>query len=109
MSDRAVRLCVSLSEWPEMQFRVNPLHIAVIWVLVVISAVAVALVSHLNRQQYAQLGALEREANQMNADYGRYLLEQSAWGSLQRVENMAAQKLDMRSPEPEEILMVKRN
>ncbi|MGB1807724.1 MAG: cell division protein FtsL, partial [Porticoccaceae bacterium] len=42
-------------------------------------------------------------------DYGRYLLEQSAWGSLQRVETMAAQKLEMRSPEPEEILMVKRN
>ena len=80
-----------------MQFRVSPLPIAVIWVLVVVSAVAVALVSHLSRQQYAQLGALEREANQMNADYGRYLLEQSAWGSLQRVENMAAQKLDMRS------------
>jgi cell division protein FtsL len=52
---------------------------------------------------------MEREANQMNADYGRYLLEQSAWGSLQRIENMAAQKLDMRSPEPEEILIVKRN
>ena len=87
----------------------SPLRIAIIWVLVVVSALAVALVSHLSRQQYAQLGMMEREANQMNADYGRYLLEQSAWGSLQRIENMAAQKLDMRSPEPEEILIVKRN
>lgn len=92
-----------------MQFRVGALQIALLWILVVVSAVSVALVSHINRQLYAQLGALEREANQMNADYGRYLLEQSAWGSLQRVETMAAQKLEMRSPEPEEILMVKRN
>lgn len=109
MCGRAVQLCVSPNEWLEMQFRVSPLQIAVVWVLVVASAVSVALVSHLNRQLYAQLGALERQANQMNADYGRYLLEQSAWGSLQRVENMAAQKLDMRGPEPEEILMIKRN
>ena len=88
---------------------VTPLRIAVLWVSVIITALAVALVSHICRQQYAQLGAMEREVNQMNADYGRYLLEQSAWGSLQRIENMAAQKLDMRSPEPEEIMMVKRN
>lgn len=88
---------------------VTPLRIGVLWVSVIVTALGVALVSHICRQQYAQLGAMEREANQMNADYGRYLLEQSAWGSLQRIENMAAQKLDMRSPEPEEIMMVKRN
>jgi cell division protein FtsL len=34
----------------------SPLRIAIIWVLVVVSALAVALVSHLSRQQYAQLG-----------------------------------------------------
>jgi cell division protein FtsL len=51
---------------------------------------------------------MEREANQLQVDYGKYLLEQSAWGSLQRIENMAANNLQMRSPQPEEILMIKR-
>ncbi len=92
-----------------MKLGVSPLRIALMWLLVVASALAVALVSHLCRQQYAELTAMKRAANQMDVDYGRYLLEQSAWGSLQRIENMAVQKLDMRSPQPEEILMVKRN
>lgn len=84
------------------------LRIALLWVVVVVSALAVAFVSHLCREKYAQLTAMEREANQLQVDYGKYLLEQSAWGSLQRIENMAANTLQMRSPRPEEILMIKR-
>jgi cell division protein FtsL len=83
------------------------LRLALLWILVLVSAVSVALVSHLCRQQYAELMALQREASQMDEDYGKYLLEQSAWGSLQRIENKAVQELKMRSPRPDEILMVK--
>ena len=53
------------------------------------SALAVAFVSHVCRQKYDQLTALEREKNQLQVAYGKYLLEQSAWGSLQRIETMA--------------------
>ena len=84
------------------------LRIGLLWVVVVVSALAVAFVSHLCREKYSQLTAMEREANQLQVDYGKYLLEQSAWGSLQRIENMAANTLQMRSPQPEEILMIKR-
>jgi cell division protein FtsL len=83
------------------------LRLALLWILVLVSAVSVALVSHLCRQQYAELMALQREASQMDEDYGKYLLEQSAWGSLQRIETKAVQELKMRSPRPDEILMVK--
>lgn len=84
------------------------LRIALLWIVVVVSALAVTFVSHLCREKYSQLTAMEREANQLQVDYGKYLLEQSAWGSLQRIENMAANTLQMRSPQPEEILMIKR-
>ena len=83
------------------------LRLALLWILVLVSAVSVALVSHLCRQQYAELMALQRDASQMDEDYGKYLLEQSAWGSLQRIETKAVQELKMRSPRPDEILMVK--
>ncbi len=83
------------------------LRLGLLWMLVLVSAVSVALVSHLCRQQYAELMALQREASQMDEDYGKYLLEQSAWGSLQRIETKAVQELKMRSPRPDEILMVK--
>ena len=86
----------------------SPLRIALLWILVVVSALSVAFVSHLCREKYTELTAMEREANQLQVDYGKYLLEQSAWGSLQRIENMAAKNLQMHSPLPEEILMIKR-
>ena len=90
-----------------MLFNAGLWRVVVLWVLVLISAIAVGLVSHLSRQQYAQLMILEREASQLDEDYGKYLLEQSAWGSLQRVETVAAQQLNMHSPQSGEILMVK--
>ena len=86
----------------------GPLRIAGLWLLVVVSALAVAFVSHQCREMYGQLAALERQANQLDLDYGKYLLEQSAWGSLQRIETKAASSLRMRSPQPDEILMIKR-
>lgn len=86
----------------------NPWWIALLWVAVIASALSVAFVSHLCRQQYAELTAKERYANQLQVAYGQYLLEQSAWGSLQRIETAAAKNLNMHTPAPEEIVMVKR-
>ena len=84
-----------------------PVRIGVLWLLVLSSALAVAFVSHVCRQKYDQLTALEREKNQLQVAYGKYLLEQSAWGSLQRIETMAKDSLSMHSPQPQEIMMVK--
>ena len=88
-------------------FAAGTLRLGLLWILVLVSAISVALVSHLCRQQYAELMALEREASQMDENYGKYLLEQSAWGSLQRIETKAVQELKMRTPRPDEILMVR--
>lgn len=83
------------------------LQVIALWMLVLVSAMTVAYVSHVCRQKYDQLTALERENNQLQVAYGKYLLEQSAWGSLQRIETMAMEGLDMHSPQPQEIIMVK--
>ena len=85
---------------------VRLLQVMVLWLVVVISAVSVAFVSHLCRQQYAQLAAAERLGNQLKADYGRFILEQSTWGSLQRVESMATDRLNMHSPPASDMLIV---
>ena len=83
------------------------LRIGLLWSAVIASAVAIAYYSHICREQYAQLTALQREANELQVEYGRYLLEQSAWGSLQRVESMAINELGMHTPQVGEIVMVK--
>ena len=82
-------------------------QIASLWVLVVVTAISVAYVSHLCREKYAELVMLEGEASQMQVEYGRYLLEQSAWGSLQRIEMSAMAKFNMHSPQSDEIVIVK--
>ena len=89
-----------------MLVRVEFIRLALLWLAVVFSAVAVAYYSHLCRQTYGELTAMEREANQLQVDYGRYLLEQSAWGSLQRVDSMARDRLQMDTPQASEIVMV---
>jgi len=50
---------------------------------------------------------MQREANQLQVEYGRYLLEQSAVGSFQRVEATATDGLQMHTPEADEIVMIK--
>ena len=83
------------------------LRIGLLWSAVIASAVAIAYYSHICREQYTQLTALQREANELQVEYGRYLLEQSAWGSLQRVESMAMNELGMHTPTVGEVVMVK--
>ncbi len=90
-----------------VKFSSMPLQVATVWSLLVITAISVAYVSHLCREQYAELVSLESSANQMQIDYGRYLLEQSAWGSLQRIETSAIEKFTMRSPRSAEIVIVR--
>jgi cell division protein FtsL len=83
------------------------LQVAIVWLSLIITAISVAYVSHLCREQYAELVGLEASANQMQFDYGRYLLEQSAWGSLQRIETSAIEKFSMHSPKSAEIVIVR--
>jgi cell division protein FtsL len=81
--------------------------VGLLWVAVVVSALAITHYSHVSRQTYGQLTAMQREANQLQVEYGRYLLEQSAVGSLQRVETTATDGLQMHTPDADEIVMIK--
>jgi cell division protein FtsL len=79
---------------------------ALLWLAVLGSAVAVVYVSHLCRQLYTELSLLERETNGLQVEWGRYLLEQSAWASPSRVEQLARTRLDMVVPQADDIVMV---
>lgn len=83
------------------------MRIAILWVLVTATGLMVAYVSHICRERYAELAALENEANALQIDFGRYLLEQSAWGSLQRIEMSATNEFNMRNPKPDEIVIIR--
>ena len=106
-------LCASRSGWLKVAKSsqsigyFSAVQIVGLWLSVVVTAISVAYVGHVCREKYAQLVGLEIRANQLQIDYGRYLLEQSAWGSLQRVELSAVERFDMHSPSSEEIIIVR--
>lgn len=83
------------------------------WVLVISATVLVALTalgvvysSFETRRLVAQHQQLLNQKNAMQVEWGQLLLEQSTWGSYNRVEQLAGDKLKMRVPSPSEIVMV---
>ncbi len=81
--------------------------LAVLWFLVLASALGVVGVTQDSRQQINRLEQLRREASSLQVEWGRYLLEQSTWAAYSRVENLALSELNMRVPAVDQIVMVK--
>jgi cell division protein FtsL len=79
---------------------------AVFAALVLTTALSIVQASHLCRQHYARLQALDTEQWQMQEQWGRLLLEQSTWASHHRVERLARKELGMRLPSPGELEVV---
>lgn len=75
-------------------------------VAVVVSALGVVFASFETRRLVSQHQQLLGAKNDMQVEWGQLLLEQSTWGSYNRVEQLAGSKLHMRVPSPNEIVMV---
>lgn len=75
-------------------------------VLATVTALAVVYSSFETRRLVARHQHLLNEKNTMQVEWGQLLLEQSTWGSYNRVEQLAGAKLKMRVPSPNEIVMV---
>ena len=79
--------------------------VALVWLLL-ISAVAVVYVSHLNRQVFSQFQAALQERDRMDIEWSQLLLEQSAQAQHARVEQIARNKLSLEAPNAGEIVLV---
>lgn len=82
------------------------LAVALLWALVLVSALAVVASTHATRTQVNELETLRREAAELQVVWGQYMLEQSAWAAYGRVEQIARDELDMRLPGVEDVVMV---
>ena len=74
---------------------------------IVVTAIWVVYLGHQNRQQRHLLQTLKQEETRLQTEWGQLLLEQSTRASLGRVETIARQKLNMRQPEADQIILVK--
>jgi cell division protein FtsL len=79
----------------------------IVWLLIVISALAVPYSAHLSRVLLNELAAEMTAREKAQAEWGRLVLEQSTWTAHSRVENIATSQLDMRVPLATEVILVK--
>lgn len=79
------------------------------WLMVVLlgmaltSAFAVVLVTYQTRVQFAELEQLRQRNQQLDEQWGRLLLEESAFSSPSRVERLARDKLQMSEPGEDQV------
>lgn len=80
--------------------------VTALWLLTLASATGAIYSKHRARELFVELEQLNRRRDNLEIEWGQLQLEQSAWSTHAFVENVAANKLKMRSPRPAEIAVV---
>ncbi|MWJ26825.1 cell division protein FtsL [Halomonas sediminis] len=103
------RLLASLhNEWPfKLRLSLWSAIITALFVGCMVSALAVVATSHMTRTQFAQLQQLEQEKNQLQTEWGQLLLEEGAWSTPARIEQIATQRLGMRIPDVHDVEVIR--
>jgi len=83
------------------------LLIAVLFLANVATAVGVVYAKHSMRKSFIELQAMQNTYDELQIDWGRYQLEQSAWATHGRVEKVAREKLNMGLVQSERLVFIK--
>ena len=75
--------------------------------LLVVSSLGVAYSSHQTRNMYRDLQHLEKDHDDLEHEYEKLLLEQSAWAGYTRLNQLAQDKLQMTVPETNEMVVLR--
>ncbi|WP_052480923.1 cell division protein FtsL [Gilvimarinus agarilyticus] len=79
-----------------------------LWLVNIVSALAVVAVTQEVRRDTNELEALRRESADLEVQWGQYLLEQSTWASYTRVEKQASEQLGMKVPDASQIILIEK-
>jgi len=79
---------------------------AILVIAVVSSAVAVAHTKYQSRLLFVNLQEVQKQIDLLDMDWGRLRLELGTWGGQSRVEKLARDRLNMRLPRADEIIVV---
>jgi len=79
----------------------------VLFLCVLLSAIAVAYSAHWNRQLLNELYGELSERDKAQAEWGRLILEQSTWTAHSRIETLATEQLRMHIPAAADVRLVK--
>ncbi|MDX1454251.1 MAG: cell division protein FtsL [Gammaproteobacteria bacterium] len=80
--------------------------------LLLVANVATALLvvgaRHENRREFIVMQGLQAERDELEVDWGRLQLEQSAWATHGRIEQLAREQLNMQIPAEADIVVLRR-
>jgi len=82
------------------------LALAMMWVLLLVSAVGVVWAKQQSRNQFVELQRLQKQRDQLDTEWGQLRLEQSTWVTYGRIETVARNDLHMVIPEPKDVHLV---
>jgi len=81
--------------------------LAVLLLGIVGTAIAVVYERYHHRQLFVELTRLESERDELNIEFGRLQLEQATWAQANRIDQVARERLGMKFPEAEDIVVVR--
>ena len=81
--------------------------LSVLVLAIVGTAIAVVYERYRHRQLFVELTRAERERDELNIEFGRLQLEQATWAQANRIDQVARQKLGMKFPEADDIVVVR--
>ena len=76
-------------------------------VAIMVTALMVIYAQHQSRKSFMELQELQKVRDEIDVQWGRLQLEQGAWTTHGRVEQIARNKLGMEIPNTDEVVIVK--
>jgi len=76
-------------------------------VAVLVTALTVIYAQHESRKSFVELQELQKVRDEIDVQWGRLQLEQGAWTTHGRVEQIARNKLDMEIPSTDAVIIIK--
>ena len=74
----------------------------------VVSALALVYTKHESRKLFVELEQLTDERDELNIEWGQLQIEQSTWATHARIEQVAADDLQLTRPATTEIFVIER-
>jgi len=85
----------------------RPWVLPVLLLVTVSTAIAAAYTRHESRKLFVELQELEASRDDMNIEWGQLQLEQSTYTTNGEIERAALSRLDMETPEPNQVVMIR--
>ena len=81
--------------------------VTLLFVLVLVSALMLIASKHQSRKLFVELQQLNYQIDELNTEWGRLQLEQSAFSDHGRIERIARTRLSMVMPPSDEVIFIK--